>query len=65
MEQEDVPGSSFIFPALEISHFSEEDWNFLVGNDNKKRMLDVLIATKTLLFQAFSSDQTREMCMRA
>lgn len=31
MEQKDVPGSSYIFPALETSHFSEEDWIIFVG----------------------------------
>lgn len=57
MEQKDVPGSSYIFPALETRHFSEEDWSFLWENDNKKWVPAVLIATKMLLLCGFLSGQ--------
>lgn len=56
MEQQDILGSSYIFPALEISHFSEEDWIIFVGNDNKKWVLDALTATKMLLLRGFFSE---------
>lgn len=59
IEKKDVPGSSSIFPALETSHFFGEDQIILGGNDDKKRLLDGLIATKTLLLWGFLSGQAR------
>lgn len=59
MEQQDVPGSPYIFPALEISHFSEEDWIVLVGND-KNWVVHVPVVAKmlSLLLQGFFSKHT-------
>lgn len=62
-EQKDVLGSSSIFPALETSHFFGEDQIIVGGNGNKNRLLDGLIATKTLLLWGFLSGQVWGACI--